>query len=161
MALLGQTRAAQYLWIVCICVAITGCASNIVTPQAVPLPAPGRPASSSNSAATELLIADLNSGGLSKLMWDNTAPDNPIAIHNGSSVLVELQTDATVTGVTVSGDALSTTALERTRGGHWRGTFQYWDLSNVLNSTSSITVELLSAKGPTEKAISVRTIHDS
>ena len=164
MSLFPRLRAPriQGLWVLCACVAIAGCVSSSSPPQPAPIRNPNsRPAANSVSPATELLIGDVASGSVSKLTWDKLATDKPIGIHNGGQVSVEVHTDTAVTDVVVSGDALTPTALRRVRAGSWRGTFEYWDLSNDLNSTSSISVELLSAKGPIDKSISVKTIHDS
>ncbi len=147
-----------YLWILCLCLLITGCATNAVSPQTGALPESyERP----KLTQVEVFIADLTRGSAFEVTWDKIGAHQTVAIHNGSNVAVELQADASVTGVTLLGSALSPIMLHRTLNGRWRGAFQYWDLSNVVNSTTTLTLQLLSAKGSSEKTIFITTLHDS
>jgi len=159
-----------------VCLALTSCGHRLGVLASAPTvegqtASQARPQTKLNGAATvpvaagsrtesELAVSDLSTGTVARIELDGTS-SGTIAIHNGSTVLVQLRTSPDVTSVVVSGDAISQTALRRASNGIWRGTFQYWDGSNTRHSTSTISVLQASAQGATRRAFAVNTLHDS
>jgi hypothetical protein len=173
-------RRLRRLSVVGFCLAMVGCASNIGALQDKPvveyqtgsqsraeitsgdkMTGTVDRAGSPERTVSAILISDLSTGRVSKVEFDNSVADSAIAIHNGSGVSVQVQTESNVTGVLVDGDALTPTALRRTSSGHWQGTFQYWDGSNTPNSKSKVTMLLISTKRSIGKTFFVTTVHDS
>jgi hypothetical protein len=167
------------VWVAGMCLAIAACGSNNAALQGSPFAenqsssqsrteirssiesAPADRVGPVGRVTLAISISDLSTGSVSKVVLDKPVADTAIAIHNGSDVSVQLQTDSNVTGVTVTGDALTPTALRRVSIGQWQGILQYWDSSNTPNSKSKISVQLISAKGSIGKSILVTTVHDS
>jgi hypothetical protein len=173
-------RRLHRLSVVGFCLAMAGCASNIGALQGKPvveyqngsqsraeirssdkMTGTVDSAGSPERTASEIFISDLSTGRVSKVEFDKSVADSAITIHNGSGVSVQVQTQSNVTGVLIDGDALTPTPLRRTSSGHWQGTFQYWDGSNIPNSKSKMTLLLISTKRSIGKTFLVTTVHDS
>jgi hypothetical protein len=180
LARIQTMRRLHKLSVVAICLAASGCGSNIGALQSSPaaqyysgsqshvesrssdqMTGAADRAGSLKSVVSEISISDLSTGSVSKVVFDKSYANAATAIHNGSDVSVQLETQSNVTGVIVDGDALTPTALRRVSSGHWQGTFQYWDGSNTRNSKSKITVMLILPKNSISTSFFVSTVHDS
>jgi hypothetical protein len=180
LARIPSVRNLHRFLVACMCLTVVGCASNSGTLQASPVvtphtdaqsqtavkssdqvPGPADRASSPTRILSLMSVSDTSTGTVSKLVLNDSVADATVAIHNGSDVSIQLQTEPDVTGVTVDGDGLTPTALRRVSSGHWQGTFQYWNGANILNAKSKITVLLTSARGSITRTFQVTTLHDS